>query len=315
MKNLSFIFSLALILSAFTFTASAQTDRPNETFNPQTYQWETANQPPNIDSIATAVLLNALTVWDQPELYQEAGFIKVGDEVSNTDLSSMIAVNKKTLVQIDRFSDTTAEVYILYSGWSGHWKYLIDNEGYWSETSKDYSNLLIPQIDEWVNPFIQSINTARLKSELAWLQGPEFTSIVDSLSRISHSMEQRSKEIQSLWQTEGDYMVDDIASDLDTTIMDSDSTLWHITYSTNPSITWEYEAEMDPTSMLVYHFDENGQCISALNFITEVEFIEEKIETTNGILRIERLKMSFKMSEIQCLDLPPISFEKTGLKK
>lgn len=194
---------LALILSAFTQHASAQ--KPDSTFNPSTYQWEPIqkNHPPNpnIDSIAIEVLINGLAVWDEPENFEPFGFKKLG----NPSISSLLAINKRTLVQIDKFNDTIASVSLLYSGWGGYWNYQKDQEGYWSQVDVDYSDKNVPDIDTLINPMLWGLYTARLKSELTWLQGSEFAGILDSLNNITESMKQQGEKVRSIWGTEGDY--------------------------------------------------------------------------------------------------------------
>ena len=145
--------------------------------------------------------MNTLAAWDNPEFFEPFGFTKRNGEY----IRSLTAADTGTLVQIIFFSDTTADVSLIFSHWGGNWSYQKDSQDYWYETDRDHSDKKVPQIDDRINPLLQGLNTARLQSELAWLQGPEFAGIIDSLGQISESMKKMGNEINSLWDTEGDY--------------------------------------------------------------------------------------------------------------
>ncbi|MBP6866586.1 MAG: hypothetical protein KBC12_03545 [Candidatus Pacebacteria bacterium] len=120
---------------------------------------------PNIDSLAFEALMDAENIWSQPELFEPIGFSKF----STAGGDFIINKTDKATVQIDfNFDGTTAEVTFLYSGWQGHWMYAQGEDG-WQLVNKFYSSRFVPAIDEYINPMIQWLNTAALRSDLAWL--------------------------------------------------------------------------------------------------------------------------------------------------
>ncbi|HEY4477915.1 MAG TPA: hypothetical protein VJB09_01405 [Candidatus Paceibacterota bacterium] len=270
-KPIFFILFSALILSAYSCKTTQGYHLNNQN------EWA---KSPDIDSLAFEALIDAENIWSQPELFEPIGFNKF----STAGGDFIINKTDKATVQVDlSFDGTMAEVTFLYSDWQGHWVYASDNEGGWILANKFYSSRFVPQIDEWINPMIQNLNSAALRADLAWLE-----SFVGSLDYVT----------------------------LDTTMTDKDSTEWHITYTTDPSQdwAWEYETAMDPTSSFVYYFDASGKCLRGTHFIYSMEFVEKK-ETTRFGERTEQIaRFSGSFFELPCLSEPPIPTELTGLK-
>ncbi len=190
-----------LLFLALTFSAANLQSQTDSVFNRETYAWEPAEQAqPNIDSIASSVLINALTAWDYPEFFQPFGFKKIG----NSSIQSLIGVDTGTLVQIDVFANGIASVSLIFSHWGGYWEYKQTKNG-WEETNRDHQSPSIPQIDDRINPMLWGLYTARLQSELKWLQGPEFQGVIDSLEKIAGSIETlriQEIQIQSIWDSD-----------------------------------------------------------------------------------------------------------------
>jgi len=242
---------------------------------------------PNIDSVATQMLLQATNIWDEPDFFEPAGFKKMSSGKGECMTAPQSGVG--TLLEVCYLDPEfeTAEVVFIYSRWTGRWHFS-RLSGEWSMVSKDYSSPFVPSIKEDLDfdKILKELFTASAKRDLVWLNS--LVGDIDTKPRMA-----------------------------DTTMIGADSVVWKITFTTDSDFdwTWEYETETSPSSSLVYSFDAEGKCVHASRVNMEMQAYQEKITNPRSTMTMTKFEMSFSIFEISCHDAPPIPTQLTGLSR